>query len=195
MFAGAIAIQLELWYNEHTFNKKRGMTMPRYVNDLQLLYEPNSTFRAIHDYLIREGFEYINFEGEQVFKKGKGWIAAPTLIKVTFGPQTVRVESWMKYAILPGVYAGELGWDGFVGCLAKGTMKRCTRQVEAMLGNQPAQPSVAYGYMPMQPHAQPAAPVQSVAPVQYAAAGVCPGCGSPITPDVRFCATCGRQIG
>ena len=169
--------------------------MPRYVNDLKLLYEPNSTFQAIHDYLIREGFEYINFEGEQVFKKGKGWITAPTLIKVTFGPQTVRVESWMKYAILPGVYAGELGWDGFVGSLAKGTMKRCTRQIEAMLGNQPAQAPAAYGQMPMQPPAQPAAPVQYAPPAQPAAAAVCPNCGTPINPGVRFCPTCGRQNG
>lgn len=191
--------------------------MARYVHELKLLYEPNSTFKAIHDYLISEKFEYLNFEGEMVFKKGDGWVMAPTFIKVTFGQEIVRVESWIKYAILPGVFAGELGWDGFVGCAGKGTMKRCTRQIESMLGNvsvsapgdytpgktMPA-PAPNYAPAPAPAYTQPAAPtpVYAAAPeptpaptdAQTAAPKFCPGCGNPTTAGNRFCAVCGQQL-
>ena len=76
----------------------------------------------------------MTFEGENVFKKGNGWVTAPQLIKVSYGPDRVRLEGWIKYAALPGVFIGELGWNGFVGCAGKGPMKRAFTDVERMLG-------------------------------------------------------------
>lgn len=108
--------------------------MPRHIRDFRLQQPPQQSFAAIHQYLIANGFAYINFEGENVFKKGTGWLTAPQLIKVTYGPDRVRLEGWIKYAALPGVYVGELGKNGYVGCLGKGPMKRAFAYVEQLLG-------------------------------------------------------------
>lgn len=108
--------------------------MPRYIRDFRLQAHPDQSFAAIHQYLTSKGFQYINFEGENVFKKGTGWLVAPQIIKVTYGPDRVRVEGWIKYAALPGVYVGELGFKGYVGCLGKGPVKKAFRYVEQLLG-------------------------------------------------------------
>lgn len=156
--------------------------MARYVKDLALQYDPNTSFAAIQQYLASEGFEYITYEGENVFKKGKGVFVAPTFIKVTFGTSSVRVESWLKYALLPGVYVGEIGMEGFVGFAVKGTMKRCVARIEQMLGGVPANwQNTAY--------VQPQTP-----PVQNAAPTFCPGCGSQHQAGQAFCANCGSSM-
>ena len=108
--------------------------MPRYIRDFRLQAPPEQSFAAIHQYMTANGFEYTNFEGENVFKKGTGWVTAPQIIKVSYGPDRVRLEGWIKYAVLPGVYAGELGWDGFVGCAGKGPMKKAYAYIEQLLG-------------------------------------------------------------
>lgn len=163
--------------------------MARYVNELKLLYEPNSTFEAIKQYLEAEGFKYMNYKGEMVFKKGKGVLVAPTFIKVSFSDRTVRVESWLKYALLPGVYVGELGWDGFVGCAAKGTMKRCVPWIEKMLGNVPVNAPAAYVQPQIPQQTAPVAAGQPATAVKF-----CPGCGKPVNPEGKFCTACGKQI-
>ena len=134
--------------------------MARYVRDLPLMEDPNSSFAAIYQYLTQEGFVYEAYKGEQVFRKGSGWVSCPTFIKVSYAPNMVRLEAWIKYAILPGVYAGEMGMEGFVGSLAKGTMRRCTAWVEQRLGGgvQPMavpQPQQGYGYQAAPNYAMP----------------------------------------
>lgn len=110
--------------------------MPRHIREFRLQAPPEQTFGIIHQYMIANGFTYTTFEGEQVFKKGDGWITAPNVVKVTYGPDRVRVEAWLRYAILPGVYGGELAFDGFVGCAVKGTIKKCFAYIEQVLGGE-----------------------------------------------------------
>lgn len=126
--------------------------MARYIRELPIRQDPNGSFTAIHNYLIEDGFEYIEYKGENVFKKGNGWVSAPTFIKISYSATTVRLEAWIKYAILPGVFAGEYGMDGAVGAMAKGTMKRCTAWIEQTLGVMPV-PEPAY--VPQDPYADP----------------------------------------
>ena len=109
--------------------------MARHIQDFRLQENPDQSFAAIHQYMLSSGYEYRNYEGEMVFKKGKGWFMAPTFVKVTYGPDRVRLEAWIKYAILPGVYAGELGREGFVGCAAKGPLKKAFDWIAWRLGN------------------------------------------------------------
>ena len=53
--------------------------MARYVRDFPLLEDPNSSFAAIYQYLTQDGFVYETYKGEQVFRKGSGWISCPNL--------------------------------------------------------------------------------------------------------------------
>jgi hypothetical protein len=95
----------------------------RFCQDYVLRGTPEDCFAAISQLLTARKFNYTTQDGEQVFQHGTGWVAAPTFVKITFGQGTVRVEIWMRYAILPSVYGAELGMDGFVGCAVKGVMK------------------------------------------------------------------------
>lgn len=107
--------------------------MARYCNRLPFYGDPQMAFNQIYQMLTASGFKYIQYQNENVFRKGTGTLTAPTFVKVTFYGQTVQVEAWLKYALFPGVFVGELGMTGFVGCAVKGTMKNAVRQIEGML--------------------------------------------------------------
>ena len=107
--------------------------MARYVNILPLQAPPEALFNAIHAYLTSEGYEYRQYKNENVFKKGMGLMAGPSFIKVSFSQNTVMVEAWMKFALLPGVYMGEMDLTGFTGAAVKGPLKKRVAQVEAMI--------------------------------------------------------------
>ena len=115
--------------------------MARYYNDIPFSGDPNKTFESVKTYLEGTGFEYIDYAGEYVFKKGKGVLVAPTFVKVSFFGAIARVEAWIKYALLPGVYVGEIGMEGFVGAAVKGTMKKAVAQVEQMIRQGDTYPS------------------------------------------------------
>lgn len=97
--------------------------MGRYIKDFHV----NANFQVVHvavnQYLLSEGYVYINYDGENVYKKGKGALSSPTFFKFSYCNNTVIMETWMKYAFFPGVYVGELGVNGFVGCAAR-TMEK-----------------------------------------------------------------------
>lgn len=113
--------------------------MARYRNLLPMYGGGAEAFRQVQTYLEGKKFKYVRYHGESVFQKGIGFWKAPTFIKVSFGPGAVLVEAWIKQAILPGVFVGEYGMTGSVGCLAKGTMKRCVPEVERILREAAAQ--------------------------------------------------------
>ncbi len=193
--------------------------MARYVKEYRQKEDPQISFRAIHQYLTGSGFQYTNYNGENLFKKGDGWLVAPSFVKITYGPGTVRFEAWIKMAVLPGVFAGEYGYDGVVGFAVKGTIKDAGRDVEQILGGpayaltvgqdvEPGQPLTPVAYqMPVQPAmpqpqyqpvtpVQPQMSVQTAAPVQDAAAGMqfCTQCGNLVNPGTNFCPKCGNRM-
>lgn len=126
--------------------------MARYIKEFPIREEPAASYAAIGQYLTAQGFKYVNYKGENVFQKGNGWLCAPTFIKISYAPDRVRFETWLKYALLPGVFVGEIGMTGFVGAAVKGTMKKCAWWIEQRLTGNPAvcgapQP----GYIPAAP--------------------------------------------
>lgn len=113
--------------------------MARYIKDFQTNANPQAVHSAVNQYLQSEGYEYINYDGENVFKKGQGVWANPTFFKFSYSGNMVRMETWMKYAFFPGVYVGELGVTGFVGSAVKGPWKRRISNLESILSNMAAQ--------------------------------------------------------
>lgn len=109
--------------------------MARYIKDFQTNANPQAIQSAINQYLQSEGYEYINYDGENVFKKGKGVWTHPSFFKFSYSGNMTRMETWMKYAFFPGVYIGELGTDGFVGCAVKGPWKKRISNLEDILSN------------------------------------------------------------
>ena len=109
--------------------------MARYINQLPLTKDPQILTQMIGDYLTREGFVNKTYQGELVWQKGIGLMTAPQFIKFGFTADSVIVEAWMKYAILPGVYLGEMGIKGFFGFAMKAILRTRVKSVETIILN------------------------------------------------------------
>lgn len=75
--------------------------------------------------------------GNSIGKKGVGLLTAPQFLKLSVNNDGSYVlEAWIKFAILPGVYVGEMGTKGFVGALPKQLLKeRVDKTLMAMQAN------------------------------------------------------------
>ena len=151
--------------------------MGRYRNEFILRGPSDQAIGQINSYLHGEGYEYTNFKGEMVYKKGHGIMSGPTFVKIeTFGERVI-VEAWIKFAALPGVYCGELGLDGFVGVIPKSMLQTRVQTVENILRSHGATGAMQQNFAqpaPQQPNyapqnfAQPAPQQPNYAPQNFA---------------------------
>ena len=109
--------------------------MARYVKQLQVPYESTLLAPQIEQFMTSEGFYLADYKGETVWKKGVGVLTAPQYLSVTYGPNTVTVQAFIKYALLPGVYIGEMGIDGFFGAIPKQNLKKRVVAVEQLISS------------------------------------------------------------
>lgn len=108
--------------------------MSRYTNTIGTSLSAEEVAGVTSQYLRGEGFELSVIDGQQVWKKGMGLLTAPQMILVGIVPGSVRVEAWIKFALLPGVYVGEMGLDGFFGAIPKQALKGRVKELEKRLG-------------------------------------------------------------
>lgn len=149
--------------------------MGRYSKTLQVTTSFQAVHEALSTYLLGEGYEYVNSNGESVFQKGNGWMVAPTVFKFTYIGNTVQMETWMRISILPFVYIGETTPSGFVGCLQKGKWKKRIAIVESILSQ----------------HCK--ADTANVTPqAEETATKFCISCGKKISASSEFCCFCGE---
>lgn len=195
--------------------------MGRTVKDFVFNQYPQGLTNMVHDYLTSEGYKLKDRKGEQVYQKGVGLAMGPTFIKLTLINNGARLEGWQKSAILPGVYAGEIDIDSFVGVAVKGPLKERFRTIEEMImrfGGMPVFPGMMLGqgyqqpqgYPPMQGgYQQPqmqggyqqspmpqAVPPQSqpVPPRPQQAGKFCQACGTAVESGMKFCMSCGNKV-
>ncbi|MBR2715714.1 MAG: hypothetical protein IKB73_05895 [Ruminococcus sp.] len=137
--------------------------MSRYSKTFAFNASKEMLYGSVTQYLVSEGYKETDFDSERVFKKGNGIMMGPTFIKMAFTEDTVVLEAWMKFALLPGVYVSEIGLTGFAGAAVKGPLKERVRNIENMifqcggyeLEPQPAQYNAPqYNTQPVQPTPQ-----------------------------------------
>lgn len=107
--------------------------MSRYVHDLKTSKSQDEVNRITSDYLSREGFKQVDYEGEMVWKKGTGLALGPQFLKIIPSEGKVHIEAWIKFAILPGVFLGEMDTEGFVGGAPKRRLKKRVMAIENSL--------------------------------------------------------------
>ena len=107
--------------------------MSRYVNDIKTRKSKGEVNRFIGEYLRNEGFKMVDYEGEQIWKKGTGLALGPQFMKVISSPGKVHIEAWIKFAILPGVFLGEMDTEGVFGAAPKRKLKKRVMAVERSL--------------------------------------------------------------
>lgn len=107
--------------------------MSRYVNEIKTRKSKEEINRITGEFLTREGFKMMDYDGEKVWKKGTGLALGPQFMKVMPGPGKVHVEAWIKFAILPGVFLGEMDTEGLVGGAPKRRLKKRVLAIEQSL--------------------------------------------------------------
>ncbi len=106
--------------------------MSRYVNDIKTAKQPDTVMEIVTSFMRREGFELVDYEEGKAWKKGHGFIA-PQYIRAEAAVGTVHIEAWIRFALLPGVYMGEMGTEGSFGALPKSRLRARLGQLEELL--------------------------------------------------------------
>ena len=109
--------------------------MSRYSNTFETNLLPGEIDSVVRAYLESEKFEYVNYKGENVWKKGEGFFTYPQYIKVSAANGSLTVEAFLKYPILPAVSVGEIAPKGFVAFPVKAKLKDRVSQLEYRLQN------------------------------------------------------------
>lgn len=106
--------------------------MARYVKDFPTTKSPEEIMKIANDFFYKEGFNRVNFKGEDVWKKGIGF-TSPQFIKLQLAPGMIHMEAWLKFAWFPGVYSGEMGLTGATAFAIKKMLASRVNTLEALL--------------------------------------------------------------
>ena len=90
--------------------------MSRFIADYQS-GKPDDFIKFVsEDFFAKEGFRQVNYKGETVWKKGVGFLTAPSFISFRYSQGNIHLEAWIKSF-------GEHGLDGFYGAVTKKALK------------------------------------------------------------------------
>ncbi len=81
--------------------------MARYISEFNLTKPYEEIYAIVSKYLIDNGYEFRNYEYENVFKKGNNIISTPCFIKISFSDNKMKLEAWHKSGIGVDVLYGE----------------------------------------------------------------------------------------
>lgn len=107
--------------------------MGRYTNIFNFYGDPRPLMDAIGMFLTSEGYTYKIKNNEGVFQKGNGILMGPTFIKIQPSQGQMMVQAWMKYALLPGVYFGEIDLASPIGFAVREPLKNRVSYIENMI--------------------------------------------------------------
>lgn len=100
---------------------------------------------ALAGIFTAHGFSLKQYKGDMVWKKGSGWLTAPQFFKVTKEDELICIDSWMPFALFPGVYIGKSGLDNSFGYAVKIPMRKLLKEIVNISIAPDTQPQ---GYMP-----------------------------------------------
>ena len=97
--------------------------MSRFKTQIQLNKPDSFVNYIMQDFFNKELFTFTQDGGEGVWQHGQGLLTGRQFIKCSYQNGTLTIEAWLKFALLPGVYLGELGLDGAIGAIPKSALK------------------------------------------------------------------------
>lgn len=110
--------------------------MSRFEKDYHTNENTGVIFEKINNFLISSGYVKETYNGEYVYKKGDGWLAAPKYIKVNnMGGNCIKVQAWMKWVLLPYVFIGEMDFtqNTFAGAIDKSKLKAIVEGIDTIV--------------------------------------------------------------
>lgn len=110
--------------------------MSRFRTEIQLNKPADFVDYIMQDFLTKELFNFRELKWEGVWQLGQGFLSAPQIIKYSYQNGTLTLEAWLRFALFPGVYLGEMGLSGVFGALPKSVLRNKVNQLLYLL-NQP----------------------------------------------------------
>jgi len=107
--------------------------MARYTRDITTGKSEDELKKSIQEFMGKEGFKDTVYNQEKVWKKGMGILTGPQFLKTELQSGAVRLQAWIKLALLPGVYIGEMGITGFFGFALKAVLKKRVENLEKLI--------------------------------------------------------------
>ena len=107
--------------------------MPRYVREMKTKKSEKEITNLVHAFMEREGFRAVQYKGEDVWQKGRGLLTAPQFMKIDYNEGKFILQAWIKYALLPGVYVGEMGITGFTAFAIKKVLRSRVEELERII--------------------------------------------------------------
>ncbi|MCL2676086.1 MAG: hypothetical protein FWE84_05880 [Firmicutes bacterium] len=109
--------------------------------------DPNDMLKQqqISDFLNLAGYKFKEFEGEQLWQKGNGWLTAPMFFRLWHDGSFLHIETWIKIPLLPFVFVGESGLDSGYGFAIKIGMRNLLKQILSLFPHEDIQPQ---SYLP-----------------------------------------------
>lgn len=140
--------------------------MARFMADFYVNRPDADQFIAFvsQDFFGKEGYQYVNFKGENVWKKGVGALAAPQFIKLEYMGGRVHLEAWLRTVWLPGVYGGEMDFTGAWGFAVKDSFHKTVNQLIGLLQQSQVLQNGAAPQQPTEPAGQTAPDMQQAPP-------------------------------
>ena len=160
--------------------------MARYIKRFDYQGNPSQLFSSIHQALSNLGFQYVEYEGERVYKLKGGIFRGPVLIKISYLQGIIQLEAWTKYVLLPGIYVGELGLTGLLGSAVKGKLKQSVSQAEATL--------IDLGAIELTGTEKKQSATENRESPNRTLQRFCVECGSSVDTDATFCPYCGAKL-
>ena len=94
--------------------------MSRYLRQFPIQnIDLNFVSSEIGRYMTSEGFSLVPYKGQTVWSKGYGFFTGPQYLTMSYYSNMIVLEAFIKMALLPGVFVGEYGLDGFFGAVPK----------------------------------------------------------------------------
>jgi len=113
------------------FNNRKEGIMSRYQNTISTDESADSLLDAISNYLTQEGFKQID-PAENIWKKGMGIMLGPQFVRFEVRSGALNLEAWIKFALFPGLYVGEMGIDGMLAFVPKRMLKKRVADIEML---------------------------------------------------------------
>lgn len=174
--------------------------MARYKKCFQLNISPTDFMNFAEAYFRGNGYNYAVHNGENVFQRSHGWFTGPKFVKFSFAENRVQIEGWIKMAILPYVFLGEMDFSigSYFGIIPKKQMRDVVFGFERQLITNKYVGGVIQNAAPIGAGAQPVQPQSRVhfspgSQIPNTAARTCPVCSRPTGND-KFCGGCGTRL-
>ena len=82
----------------------------------------------MNDYLQKQKFAMSDWKGEPAYRTGDGFVEGYKYLKWSYGNGHFHLEAWIK-----GSFGGEMGLEGFMGCLVKKPYRESLEQLVQVL--------------------------------------------------------------